>query len=220
MSVALIAVVTGEDYIKFSRELFASAAVHFRPDGPAECLRLYGRSGWPAATLYRYHVLLEHEPFLEGYSHIFLCDADMRFEESVGEEVLGSITATQHPGYVRARRSDLPFEDRKESRAYVAPAARKTYFCGGFVGGEREDFLLLAKWIRSQIDQDSGLGITARWHDESHLNSVLTRMPPTNVLSPAYCHPDDDSVYLERWPEAYARKLVAIDKTPTQRGAR
>ncbi len=222
MAVALICVVSGDAYVRYAEWLFESARKHVRL--PLRCVMLEGRSGWPSATLYRYHAILE-EKWDEDY--LFLCDADMRFEATVGEEILGELTATLHPGYM-ARDSgknskyslrpvfNLPFEHRPESQAQVVNG--EVYYCGGFVGGRRDTFLLLAEKIAAQIDSDAERGITARWHDESHLNRVLWKVPPAVTLSPSYCMPDDASGY--PWLDGLPRKLVALDKTTAERVGR
>ncbi len=228
MSVALVCVVSGEAYERYAADLFASAFEFFGPDPVVAHVALPGREGWPAATLYRYHVLLEHERVFDGFDHVFLCDADMRFEAPVGSEILHYLVGTQHPGFVGKRA--LPFERREESAAFVAePYGRDErgryygggcYYAGGFVGGETDAFLWLAREITSGIGADERAEITAVWHDESHLNRRFTHEPPTLVLTPSMCYPDDDAGYLATWPERYERKLVALDKTPAERGAR
>lgn len=211
--VTLVTVVVGEAYERYAEQLFVSAHEHFQV--PLETVMLAGRPGWPNATLYRYHAIREHAEELNG-DYVFLCDADMRFEAPVREEILSELVATQHPGYVGRR--DLPYEDRPESVACVTRGT--TYYAGGFVGGEREDFLNLSSWMESLIDEDAGHGLVARWHDESYLNRLLASSPPSLTLTPAYCHPDDNSAYLSIWPEIYERKLVALDKDATVRANR
>jgi hypothetical protein len=44
--------------------------------------------------------------------------------------------------------------------------------------------------IAEAIDSDSGAGITALWHDESHLNAYRQRQRPATVLPPAFAYPD------------------------------
>lgn len=209
MAVCLVTVVSGEVYERYAQGLRESAVEHLKLEGDVALLE--GRPGWPAATLYRYHAILNWHC---QYDHIFLCDADMRFEADVSEEILGEIVATQHPGYVE--RKDFPYEDRPESTAFVASG--DTYYAGGFVGGEREAFLHLAQRIVSAIDEDDANGILARWHDESHLNRVLVDSPPTLTLTPSYCYPDDAAGY--PWLRRHERKLVALDKSPVERNGR
>lgn len=209
MAVCLITVVSGEVYERYAKNLFTSAKEHFQM--PLKMVQLEGMPGWPAATLYRYHVILNWHCQCD---YVFLCDADMRFEAPIGKEILGELVATQHPGYVE--RKDFPYEDRPESTAFVASG--DAYYAGGFVGGEREAFLDLAQKIVFAIDEDSENGILARWHDESHLNHVLADFPPTVTLSPSYCYPDDATGY--PWLKRYERKLVALDKSPAERNGR
>lgn len=208
MSTCLICVVSGEVYERYAERLMESARKFFPGDGKILC----GREGWPDATLYRYHAVCEEN--WSGYDYLYLCDADMRFEAPVEDEIFSSLVATQHPGYVT--RKDLPYEDRPESAAYVRKGT--VYYAGGFVGGTRAAFLDLAHGIVNQIEQDDRNGITARWHDESHLNRQLALLPPTRTLSPSYCFPDDASGY--PWLDGMKRILVAVDKTPAERNGR
>lgn len=211
VSVGLICVVSGDAYVRYAEQLFSSAREHLKI--PHKTYLLEGREGWPAATLYRYHAIRERFSSLKG-DHLFLCDADMRFESAVGEEILGEFVATRHPGYVGQK--NLPFERRASSVACVSNG--KVYYAGGFVGGERESFLGLVLRMTQQIDHDDEAGVLARWHDESHLNRILNDHPPSVSLSPSYCFPDDASGY--PWLKGQERKLVALDKTPAERNGR
>lgn len=217
MSVALVCVVSGSVYERYAADMFASAFEHFGPDPVVAHIALPGREGWPDATMYRYHVLLEHRHVLAGFDHVFMVDADMRFEAPVGGEVLGGLVATLHPGYVGKPAYVMPFE---RDRASAAHATGRRYFCGGFVGGETDQMIRLAESVVRGVDRDAVNGVVATWHDESHLNHVLATRPPSVTLPPSYCMPDDDSGYRAWWPEQYARKLVAVDKTSAERGSR
>lgn len=221
MSACLIAVVHGETYERYAEDLFASAREYFRPSELVELTFLEGRQGWPEATMYRWHVLLENLPRAK---FVYLIDADMRFEDHVRSEVIPprglGIVATRHPGYVDRPRRSLPYERRQESAAHVGIREGGIYYCGGFVGGERLAMRMLAVRIAAIIDRDVSNGLIPAWHDESALNRALIDLPPATTLSPAYCHPDDDRAYLSTWPEFYARKIVALDKSPLERGER
>jgi hypothetical protein len=216
-SVCLVTVVSGPVYDRFAREFFATAKEHFRPTDSVRFEILPGVEGWPAATLYRYHVLLSHADRLDC-DYLYLVDADMRCEGLIGPEILGSLVAVRHPGYVGRSLGELPYERMPESSAYVACEEGGIYYAGGLVGGERDCFLVLAKRIVKQIGENAERGIIARWHDESHLNRCLIDDPPEITLDPSYLHPDDDSWYLTVWPELYERRLVALDKNPQERG--
>jgi hypothetical protein len=215
-SVCLVAVVRGATYERFAQELFVSARRLFRPTGDVEMMVLPGVPGWPAATLYRYHVLAQHLPQLR-HDYVFMVDADMLVEAPVGPEILAPLVATRHPGYVETVRDELPYERSASSAAQVREGEGVAYYAGGFVGGAREHVLDLAQRIAANVDLDERRGVVARWHDESHLNRCLIDTPPFLELSPAYCHPDDDAAYRAVWRERYPRRLVAVDKRPEER---
>lgn len=218
MITCLVTVINGEIYEKFAEDLFRSAAEFFRPTKKVKLLMLQGHSGWPNATMYRWHHLRDAMPEAD---YVFMSDADMRFESHVGDEILPEvgIVATQHPGYVGITARDLPYERRMGSHCCIHAGGQR-YYCGGFVGGTREAMMGLAKKISAKIDLDQEIGLTPIWHDESALNRCLLSAPPMKVLSPAYCYPDDDKYYKSIWPELYERKLVALDKTEGERGER
>jgi histo-blood group ABO system transferase len=218
-SVSLIVVAVGAAYERYADDLFMSADDHFNPSEDIDYHLLPARSGWPDATLYRYHILLEHADEIMS-DYVFMIDADMLIVAHVGQEILAPMAATRHPGYVGRPRRELPYERRRESEAFVPAEKGDTYYAGGFVGGERERLLVFARDMATQIDVDDGRGILAQWHDESHLNAILARNPPEVALSPSYCFPDDSSWYETMWPDAYERKIVALDKPRAVRGYR
>lgn len=216
MSVALVTVVSGEAYERYAANMFASAFEFFGPDPVVAHIALPGREGWPDATLYRYHVLLENDIALRGFDYVYMVDADMMFVAPCGDEILGKVVATLHPGYIGKASKQLPLERNQKSSAFCLSGDR--YYCGGFVGGETHHFLNLAARIREGVDRDDEInGVVAQWHDESHLNAALSVVPPTVTLSPSYCYPDDDSEYDLK---GHGRILVALDKTTAERGAR
>lgn len=216
-TVALCCVAGGQTYLDYADQLMESAAKHFKPSNDVIFRIIPGAEGWPNGTMYRHHRLAANMPFAD---YVFLCDADMRFEGDVGPEILGSLTATLHPGYVETLPENLPYEQRKESACHVVPDWLDRYYCGGFIGGSFFEMLALSSIIAKMIDQDQYKGITPVWHDESALNKVLRLHRPEVVLDPSYCYPDNDSWYQTFWPEKYERKLVAIDKTAAERVGR
>lgn len=220
-SAALVTVVSGDAYIDYARRMFETADRFFKPTERVELVMMDGPSGWPAATMMRYHVLSDNLP---NTDFVFLIDADMRFEAEVGEEALPEgrfgLTATQHPGYVGKPRHELPYETRVESLCWVPEDAGAIYYCGGFIGGTRKAMLHLCDSVTLKIDFDLENGLTPAWHDESAVNSHLVAHPPSVTLPPSYCHPDDSSWYETWWPKRFERRIVAIDKSAEERGER
>ncbi len=162
--------------------------------------------GWPYDALKRFHVYDDHAALYEKMDYIFAIDADRVFVAPVGEEVLSDLVATQHPAFLR-KRGD--YENKKISSAYVAPHEGKDYFSSSLFGGSKDEFLKLLKEIKEQVDADLANKFICRWHDQSYLNRYFIDHPPTRVLNPSYCYPED-------WQLEFPKKLVASCKSPHQ----
>jgi histo-blood group ABO system transferase len=141
---------------------------------------------WPWMTLGRYHLIqqLKNYPQKDFYYYI---DADMALLDSVGDEIFGERVAAIHgkfkkkPGnYDRNPQSLAYISEQEISKNALAP-----YYCGGFQGGS--NYLDDAAELARRIDIDDKNSVMAAWHDESHWNRYLLDVPPTIVLSDAYC---------------------------------
>lgn len=158
---------------------------------------------WPFMTLGRYELFSSHSHLLKDVDYLFYCDVDMLFVSEVDTEILGDRVVTLHPGYVNQRGTP---ETNPNSLAYVAPNEKMQYFAGGFNGGSSDNFLSMSKVLSANIQRDLDRGIIAVWHDESHLNRYMIDNPPTKILDPSYCCP-------EQWLDCpYGRKLLALQK--------
>lgn len=218
MRIGMVVIATNK-YIRFVEPLWASAKQHFmqghdlnmfvftnQPDVPAGTIRIEQEHlPWPQPTLKRYHIFSKHAAQLMSMDYLFYSDADMRFADTVGNEVLGDLVATIHPGFYNKGRQEFSYECRPESTAFMAPHEGSNYFAGGFNGGKAANFLKMASTIKQRIDDDEKNGIIAVWHDESHMNKYLSQNPPTIALSPSYCYP-------ESWNIPFTKRLLALDK--------
>lgn len=223
-NVGLLVVATGK-YIQFVPPLIESARKHFlknhrvtyfiftdqpfNEEGDVVVLD-HQKKGWPYDTLLRCAGYDRHCSVFSDMDYLFACDADMLFVSDIGDEVLGDLVGTQHPGFFNKRGT---YENRSISTAFVSSCEGKYYFAGGFYGGAKDVFLHLTSSMCRHIQQDVSRGIVAVWHDESHLNRCFVDTPPTVVLSPDYCFPGfhpNPSVYR---PILHLKpKLVALDK--------
>lgn len=221
-NVGLLIMATGR-YIEFVDPLIKSANQHFCPghhvtyfvftDGllpPQDNIVCFyqKRLGWPFDTMKRNHVYASHREAYEGIDYLFACDADMLFVDTVGEEIFGERVATLSPGF--APGSPFPrlrgaYETNPKSTACVNDDEGDAYYAGGFFGGSTVEFLKIADTTDANIDIDLSNGIVAVWHDESHWNRYCIDHPPTVVLSPSYCYP-------ENWKIPYTKRLLALDK--------
>lgn len=220
--VGLLIVATG-NYIQFVEQLVESARKHFCThhdvtyfvftDGKApqadDIVQLeHKRLGWPHDTMMRLSVYDKYAERLSEMDYLFATDADMRFVDAVGDEILSERVATQHPGYVGRRGT---YETRRISTAYVAPHEGQHYFAGGFNGGTATAFLALAKKVTENIQKDLEKGVIAVWHDESHINRYFIDNPPTCILSPSYCYPES-TIATGGKQLNYTPRLIALDK--------
>lgn len=217
MKVALLIVATGK-YDKFVSPLLTSVGLYFFKGHEVEPVvftnseRINGarvirwpHRPWPDGTLLRYHAYWRAREIISEYDFVMASDADMRFVDDVGEEIVEELVATQHPGFLGKRGS---YEGRRNSTAFVASNENGDYYCGGFIGGKPPFFLKMAQTIARSIDVDKSNGLIAEWHDESHLNRYLMNHPPTRVLSPAYCTPQGARWFTPTEPA----KLMALAK--------
>jgi hypothetical protein len=168
--------------------------------------------GFPGDTLFRYHYFLMEEELLKEYDYLFYLDADMDVVDYVGEEVITDRLGVQHPGFwEEGTRHGTPenrvFEGGLKSTAFTEKSQISQYCCGGFNGGSSKEFLKMSRTIVSNINKDSDRGITAVWHDESHLNRYFADNPPTKVLNCGYCAPES------AWNIPFPKKILALDKS-------
>lgn len=166
------------------------------------------KRGYPADTLFRYHYFLKAENELLEYDYIYYIDVDMNVIGEVNEEALGELVATHHPGFYK--RPGATFETRVDSTAYVPYVPNAPYYCGGFQGGKPEKYLEASKIISENINTDGKNKIIAVWHDESHWNAYLRRNPPTHVLDPSYCYPEERYQWLKQFEDV--KKIMPMIK--------
>lgn len=229
--VGLLIVATGK-YTDFIPPLLDSADKHFctnhevtyfvftdgsLPDRDNLRVIFQKRLGWPHDTLMRYSIYHQHRDEMKDMDYLFATDADMLFVDTVGDEILSERVATQHPGYFNRKGTH---EQRKISTAYVAPGEGKYYFAGGFNGGSTAEFLKMTRVITENILKDLSRNFIAVWHDECHINRYFIDNPPTKILSPSYCYPENwdtpakkqQLVYPVNWTVPFLPRLIALDK--------
>ena len=165
---------------------------------------------WPYPTLERYLHFHGARDFLSSQDYLFYCDVDMKFVNTVGDEILSKRVSTIHPGHYGSRGDP---EINPFSLACVEPDEDLIYFAGGFQGGETKEFLRMSKEISKNINIDMEKGIIAKWHDESHMNRWRIDYPPTKILDCGYC-------YQESLHRPHIPRLIALDKNHKALGNR
>lgn len=215
-TIGLLIVATGK-YIQFVSPLIESARKYFCvghivhyyvfTDGLIEhaddtTLIFQSRLGWPHDTLKRFSMYSQHADQYKHHDYLFALDADMRFVDYIGPEILSDRVGTLHPCLVNQRGT---YETRANSTAYVASHEGSHYFAGGFNGGSSAEFIKMAQTISTNIEIDLTHNLIALWHDESHLNRYFIDNQPTCILSPDYCYP-------EGWDLPFHPRLLALLK--------
>lgn len=215
--IGLLIVATGR-YDYFVAPLIASARQYFCPNHEVTyfvfadgnripeadgVVRIFQeRLGWPYDTMMRNAIYYKNKDLLAEQDYLFAIDADMRFVDTVGDEILGKRVATIHAGYLHSRGT---YETNPSSLAYVPAHEGKYYFAGGFFGGSQEEFIKIIFETTRRIYDDLNRGIIAIWHDESHWNRYCIDFEPTVILTPSYCYPE--SLHLD-----FPKKLLCLDK--------
>ena len=216
LHIGLCIVATGK-YIAFIKSLIDSAEKYFcrnhkvtyfvftdgqAPQAPNVVPIFQKRLGWPYDTMMRLPIYYQSRELFKNMDYLFACDADMLFVDDVGDEILGDLVGTLHPGFVGSKGT---YETRALSTAYIHPREGSCYYAGGFNGGKRENYLKLAGTISQNIKTDLEKGIVAIWHDESHINRYFASNPPTITLTPSYC-------YWQGQVTQWHQRLVALSK--------
>jgi len=164
---------------------------------------------WPAPTLKRYDYFDQYADYLKNFDYLYYCDADMRFVNSVGSEILEELVSTSHPGFWDKLNLQFSYERRPNCKAYIPFGKGNGYYAGGFNGGSSNEFLKMAKTIVYWRKEDERNNIIPIWHDESYMNKYLYLNLPTKVLNPSYCYP-------EAWNLPFEKKLLALDKNHSE----
>lgn len=218
--IGLLVIATNK-YIQFVDPLWESAQKHFMSGHevtmfvftnmtefqpkPGQVVIPQGHMAWPGPTLFRYNIFQGAKDKLAVMDYLYYCDADMRFVDTVGDEILGDLVGTIHPGFFHKPRTTFTYETNPNSKAFIPANEGIKYFAGGFNGGTSEKFLAMCDQNAENISSDYKKGIIAVWHDESHMNRYFVDNPPTVQLSPAYCYP-------ESWNIPFEKRLLALDK--------
>ena len=161
---------------------------------------------FPYATLLRYNCFSGNKDLFKEQDYLFYSDIDMKFVSEVSDEILSKRVVTLHPGYVGERGDP---ETNPKSKAYISDIEEMKYFAGGFNGGETQTFLEMSDILDFNIQDDLNRGIKAKWDDESHLNRYMIDNPPTKILDPGYCYPENLKL-------DYTKRLLALDKNHKQ----
>lgn len=163
--------------------------------------------GWPNNTLMRFHVFDSISEELKHFDYIYFFNANMLFIEEVNDEIIPKsekLIVFKHPGYFNKARDKYPYETNPKSEAFISDNKGEYYFMGGLNGGNSTEYLKLIKTLKFNIDLDLQNKITAKWHDESHINRYVLEKKP-KILGPEF-------VNIENYLSHQKPKIIILDK--------
>lgn len=74
--------------------------------------------------------------FHQEADYLVCVDADMKFSDHTGVEILSSLFRTLHPGYRGLSRTHFPYERWPRSQAHVPEDEGDFHYTGAFLGGQ------------------------------------------------------------------------------------
>lgn len=231
MKIGLLFHATGK-YIDFASHAIESARKNFLPrhdvtffvftdaighpisNDPDVVFVPTSKEPWPWGSMRRHGNYLKHKRLFDGIDYLFATDVDISVVAPVGDEILGELVGTRHPGF-NNRKAEY-CKDRRYNAFVDRDKEGEVYFMGGFFGGSREQFLQLVETTANYVhidfdvkglDPNPDAGTTWFWHDESYLNRYFIDHPPTITLPSSYGYQPN-----YKYPEGVTPKILLVDK--------
>jgi hypothetical protein len=193
---------------------------------------------WPEATLFRFRFI--EQVSRDHLGMVAYIDADMLISSDISEifkSDRSTMAFVSHPGYWRPKKlysrmlmyvkvpklvlADIflkfkfggigAWETRWASTAYVPRALRNNYVCGGFWFGPAATVNRLSRELNGAVNKDLENNIIAKWHDESQINSWITKND-FNLLDPEFCY-----VLGVKHLSKFESRIIAVDKSSRTR---
>ncbi|XP_037373862.1 histo-blood group ABO system transferase-like [Talpa occidentalis] len=185
--------------------------VSLQPGRRTVVLEVPGLAGGQNASTQRMQLLsaFSRERFQREVRYLVCADVSSKFSNHVGVEILSSLFAALHPGYLGRSRKSFQYERRPQSQAHIPKGQGDFYYTGSFFGGSVLEVYRLTRACHEAMALDRANHVEAVRRAESHLNKYLLAHKPTKVLSPEYTW---DARMLERCGEAQAQVLSKITK--------
>lgn len=222
MNVGLIVIATGK-YKQFINQLLISARKYFMQDHNVHFFLftdadyydedvtgiIIEHEQWPGPTLHRYKHIIQSKQLFEKMDYLFYSDVDMRFVDTVGDEIFSDrLIAVCHPGFFMFRSGSWCKDINSTAYTHGTPMF---YFAGGFQGGKTGLYLNACDHMAFNIKQDEELGVMAQFHDESHWNCLLHKTQYF-ALEPSYCMVEQPELR-KMWKIDHLKpKILALSK--------
>ena len=177
MNVAILYICTG-DYIVFWDDFFESFEQVFLPDFEKEYFvftdaeKVYGEDnddvhkiyqknlGWPDNTLRRFDIFLKIKDTILKYDFAYFINANMRCVKEVKEEDFlplathENLAMVKHAGYYDKEVDKYPYEQNRDSLAYVSFDEGQYYVMGSLNGGRAANYMKMAEELSVNVEND------------------------------------------------------------------
>lgn len=195
LNIGILITATGQ-YLQFVQEFINGARKYFMPNHNVKFFLFtdgqytkdshltilpHKKIGWPHDAMNRYDLYYKHKDYFNNLDYLFSCDVDLKFINPVDDSILGDLIALKHPHFDNNKRGRYE-ENNPKSKAYVAPHEGEHYFCAGFFGGTKHEFLKMCSKVSCDIEADFKDNFVAEVHDESHTNRYFIDNKPTVIL--------------------------------------
>lgn len=190
---------------------------------------------WPEITLLRYSKIIRYQQLIKGMNLMWL-DVDTSIQARIQTDLLinkNSIYFTLHPGFqftnfnlkelldaklaihikaflkglYKSKLGTYGWEFNRDSNAFVPVSKRRKYVFGTCWMGNTNSVLKMCEILSKRIDEDTAKGITAIWHDESHLNWYASNYKGSYLPRDFVCNPE------WIWNSSKKARILALNKT-------
>lgn len=211
MKVAILYISTGK-YTVFWKEFYESFEKNFLPstdktyfvytdshnlsytDRENVCIIPQRNLGWPDNTLQRFSLFSREEKRWEDYEYTFFINANFYCMKEVREEdflpVKEDLVVAEHASSHGKNPDEMTYDRNPKSLAYIPYGQGTYYVMGGLNGGKTKAYMEMVHKLKRNVDQDTANGVTALWHDESHLNRFIIGRKDVKILPPCYGYPE------------------------------
>lgn len=196
----------------YEKQYFVFTDQDFDSDNPRVHVIKQDKLGWPFDTLMRFHMFRKAETLASKCDYLFFFNSNMVFLNKVSASMVlpagkQRFVATRHPFYYEST-DDAPYETDRNSTAFTDRAEAKYYVAGGLSGGFSSDYLSMSQLIARNIDLDQQRDFIAKWHDESHWNSFVSKHGElVKILDPGFITPESR---VKGFP--FKVRIVVLDK--------
>ncbi|KAE8582530.1 hypothetical protein XENTR_v10020157 [Xenopus tropicalis] len=196
-------------YYVFTDDIDAIPKVPLKEGRSLLIIKIPGYKRWQDITMRRMQLIRDYisQRLINEVDYLACLDADMKFTDDVGVEILSDLFGVIHHGYFGKPREEFTYERRNNSEAYIPVDEGDFYYTGCFFGGSVVEVYRLTNFCHNVMLADKARNIEALWHDESYLNKYFLHHKPTKLLSPEYAWNDYGPGHL-----AKKRRIVHVPK--------